>query len=127
MAISEQQLSIRLNAAGIKTTKAQFKQLRTELNATQKSVAGMAGAIAMATAGFYVASRAIGSVIKTGKEFEQGMANVKAISGATGSEFKALEKNAKDLGATTVFTASQVAGLQTEFAKLGFTAEEIKM
>jgi len=63
--------------------------------------------------------------VNTFQGFELQMAKVRAVSGATGAEFEALSKNAKDLGASTIFSASQVAELQTEFAKLGFTASEI--
>ena len=125
MAVSKEQLIIQLKAQGITATKAQLKGLHKSVNQTGKGMAGMAGQMAIATVGFYAAARAIGSVISTGKEFQQSMANVKAISGATGVEFAMLEKNAKSLGATTVHTASDVAALQTEFAKLGFTATEI--
>ena len=59
------------------------------------------------------------------KNFEAEMSKVKAVSGATAEEFKALSDNAKKLGASTMFSASQVAQLQTEFAKLGFSATEI--
>ena len=59
------------------------------------------------------------------KGFEQEMSKVKAVSGATAEEFEALSQNAKDLGASTMFSAREVASLQTEFAKLGFTATEI--
>ena len=59
------------------------------------------------------------------KNFEAEMAKVQAVSGATAEEFEALSKNAKDLGASTMFSAREVATLQTEFAKLGFTATEI--
>lgn len=59
------------------------------------------------------------------KGFEAEMAKVQAVSGATAEEFKALSDNAKELGASTMFSAREVAGLQTEFAKLGFTATEI--
>ncbi len=59
------------------------------------------------------------------KGFEQEMSKVKAVSGATAEEFEALSQNAKDLGASTMFSAREVATLQTEFAKLGFTATEI--
>jgi hypothetical protein len=62
---------------------------------------------------------------KTFADFEQEMAKVRAISGATASQFAALEENAKTLGATTRFTASEVAGLQLNFSKLGFNPEEI--
>lgn len=59
------------------------------------------------------------------KGFEQEMSKVQAVSGATAEEFKALSQNAKDLGASTMFSAREVASLQTEFAKLGFSATEI--
>ena len=63
---------------------------------------------------------------KTFAEFEQSMAKVKAISGATGDEFKKLEKLALDLGASTRYTASQVAELQLNYSKLGFSSDEIQ-
>ena len=66
-----------------------------------------------------------GQSFRTFATFEQSMAKVLAVSGATGKEFQALEANARELGATTRFTASDVAGLQLEFAKLGFTAGEL--
>lgn len=59
------------------------------------------------------------------KGFESEMSKVKAISGATAEEFKMLSDNAKSLGSSTMFTAREVASLQTEFAKLGFSATEI--
>jgi hypothetical protein len=59
------------------------------------------------------------------KGFEAEMSKVQAVSGATAEEFKALSQNAKDLGASTMFSAREVASLQTEFAKLGFSATEI--
>ena len=59
------------------------------------------------------------------KGFEAEMSKVQAVSGATAEEFKALSDNAKELGASTMFSAREVAGLQNEFAKLGFTATEI--
>ena len=65
------------------------------------------------------------SSVKTFMSFEQQMAKVKAVSGATADEFSRLQANAKQLGASTRFSASEVAQLQTEFAKLGFTADEI--
>tara|TARA_R110000765_G_scaffold72931_1_gene142506 strand:+ start:1086 stop:3977 length:2892 start_codon:yes stop_codon:yes gene_type:complete len=58
-------------------------------------------------------------------EFESSMAAVKAVSGATAGEFKKLEQSAKDLGASTIFTAREVAALQLEYSRLGFSAAEI--
>jgi hypothetical protein len=66
-----------------------------------------------------------GASFKVAADFESSMAQVKAVSGATAEEFKALEANALDLGSSTKFTASEVSGLQLEFSKLGFSAAEI--
>lgn len=62
---------------------------------------------------------------KVAADFEASMSKVKAVSGATGAEFKALEKDAKRLGSSTRFSASEVSGLQLEYAKLGFSSGEI--
>ena len=67
-----------------------------------------------------------GVSFKVAADFEQNMAAVAAVSGASAEQFKALEKNALDLGSSTKYTASEVAGLQLEFAKLGFTSGEIQ-
>ena len=65
------------------------------------------------------------SSFKVAADFELAMKKVKAVSGATGQEFASLEKNARDLGASTVFSASSVSDLQLSFAKLGLSAGEI--
>ena len=65
------------------------------------------------------------SSVKVFADFESEMSKVKAVSGATAEQLKMLTANAKNLGSTTVFTARDVASLQVEFAKLGFTASEI--
>ena len=78
------------------------------------------------SAGLTAPLAAIGATsFKIAADFEQSMAKVKAVSGATGQEFKSLEGNAKQLGASTRFTASEVSALQLEYAKLGFSASEI--
>lgn len=66
-----------------------------------------------------------GAALKLAVDFEDAMAQVQAVSGATASEFKKLEDSAKDLGASTVFTAREVAALQLEYSRLGFSADEI--
>lgn len=69
---------------------------------------------------------AIGATsFRTSAQFEASMAKVKAVSGATAEEFNTLKQQALDLGRSTVFTASNVADLQLEFSKLGFTAAQI--
>ena len=78
------------------------------------------------SAGLTAPLAAIGATsFQVAAAFEQSMAKVKAVSGATGEQFKSLENNAKQLGASTRFTASEVSALQLEYAKLGFSADEI--
>ena len=78
------------------------------------------------TAGVTAPIVAIGaSSFNVAAEFEASMAKVQAVSGATASQFKSLENEALRLGSSTSFTASEVSGLQLEFAKLGFTSDEI--
>ena len=81
MPISNQQLIIQLKARGVKLTKSQIKQLDKQVKNTQKSMKGMAAGIAAATASLVLMTKAISSFIRVGKEFEQSMANLKAITG----------------------------------------------
>lgn len=57
--------------------------------------------------------------------FETSMLKVKAISGAAGAEFTALADKAKDLGASTEYTASQVADGMRFLAMAGQSTAEI--
>ena len=65
------------------------------------------------------------SAFKRGNEFAKTVSGLKAVSGATESEIGKLSDSAKKLGAATAFSATQVVELQTEFAKLGFTTDQI--
>lgn len=67
----------------------------------------------------------IGGAVSIFIDFEQAGANLSAVLGKTREQTILLTNDAKRLGASTAFTASQVTGLQTEFAKLGFTQKEI--
>jgi TP901 family phage tail tape measure protein len=63
--------------------------------------------------------------VYTGAQFDSAMSEVMAISGAVGSEFEALRAQARDLGATTKFTATEAAEGMTMLARAGFSTEEI--
>ena len=58
-------------------------------------------------------------------DFDSAIANLGAISNASSEDMIALTKNAKALGESTKFTATEVAGLSVELAKLGFSSQEI--
>lgn len=66
-----------------------------------------------------------GVMVKVTADFESAMNRVRAMTGATGDEFAALEKQAMDLGATTVFSAKEAAEGMTYLAMAGFEVDEI--
>lgn len=69
---------------------------------------------------------AIGTAaVTTGNDFEAQMSRVQAIAGATKDELKQLTDQAIDLGASTSFSASEVASGMENLASAGFTTQEI--
>lgn len=64
-------------------------------------------------------------IIETGKAFEASMSNVGAISGATGDELEKLSEKAKQMGATTKYTASQAADAFGYMALAGWETEDM--
>lgn len=73
-----------------------------------------AGAVAAGTA-----------AINAGKSFEAGMSEVKAISGASAREFEALTDKAKEMGATTKFSATQASEGLKYMAMAGWNSQQM--
>lgn len=84
------------------------------LTAVGKMGAAAIAATTTAVAGFGVAS------VKTGMDFDASMSNVAAISGATGSDLESLREKAKEMGATTQFSASEAADAMGYMAMAGW-------
>ena len=63
--------------------------------------------------------------VKTASEFEAAMSKVKAISGATGGDFKKLEDIAKKMGATTKFTAIDSAEALKYMGMAGWKTDQM--
>ena len=63
--------------------------------------------------------------VKTASEFEAAMSQVKAISGATGGDFKKLEDIAKKMGATTKFTAIDSAEALKYMGMAGWKTDQM--
>ena len=84
-----------------------------------KVAAGVAlGGIALLGAG-------LASSVKEGMAFTKTMSNVGAVSGAVGKDFEKLTQQAKDLGSTTKFTATEAAEGMTFLAQAGFKTVDI--
>lgn len=71
------------------------------------------------------AGAALVGIVSAGANFEQIMSKVAAVSGASGSEMKQLEAQAKELGATTQFSATQAGEGMMYLAQAGFKTGDI--
>ena len=153
MAKQEQIITIRVETG---QAKGQITGVNKELDKTTKNakktgkgLAGAFGAMKQGILGAIPALRAfsaalvstgVGAIVvavgaltstfvkagRKGAEFQRSLSGLEAVSGATTEEMTALSDQAKELGASTAFTASQVVQLQTELAKLGFTTADIQ-
>jgi len=90
-----------------------------------KSFGKMAAGVLAAVAAFRQINEVIGSSIKSFRDFEFQMAKTRAVTNASNKDFNLLSSSAQKLGRSTFFTAQQVAELQTNYGKLGFTTQEI--
>lgn len=65
------------------------------------------------------------SAVESGASFEAAMSKTEALSGATGSELASLTAKAKEMGATTMFSASQSAEAFQYMALAGWKTGEM--
>ena len=82
------------------------------------AAAGIANAFGEIKDGFLQA-------VNVSKDFSASMSNVEALSGASASEIAALNAQAKELGATTQFTAKQSADAMGYMAMAGWNPEQM--
>ena len=64
-------------------------------------------------------------IIKTTADFDASMSKVAAISGAAGEDFDKLRDKAREMGATTKFTASEAAEAMNYMAMAGWKTEDM--
>lgn len=65
------------------------------------------------------------SAVSAGMSFENAMSSVAAISGATGTNFESLSKKAKEMGASTKYTATEAANAMEYMAMAGWKTEDM--
>lgn len=138
-----QQTSEALRQAGVNTDNLTRESIRLaeemrDVQRAQEQAAQGAGAIssafdaagqAIAAAGIYTALQniygAYQDCINLAGGFESGMSNISALSGAGAADMLALSEQAKALGATTKFTASESAAAMGYMAMAGWDAEDM--
>jgi len=109
---------------------ANIKGLENGLGKANKSLAKFASGAArmgsLLSFGVTAPLMALGkTAFDTFAEFEDSMMKVNVVTGATTSEFNSLTKEAKRLGRTTRFTASEFSKLQLILGRKGFDPTEI--
>lgn len=115
----------------LRKTKKILDDHRKNINGAQKAWSNLKSTFVgffSATAAFSLLQRMGQNLVDLAKktdEFAASQSNLAAILGKSRSQVKALTMDAKRLGAQTKFTAAEVTNLQTEYARLGFTQEEI--
>ncbi|MHC2451302.1 TP901 family phage tail tape measure protein [Bacillus altitudinis] len=108
-------------SAGVSQAENQMQQMGNSAQSLSKQM-GLVQTAALAVGSAVVAG--IGVSVKTAGDFEQAMAKVKSISGATGQDFQDLQNVALKLGESTKFTATEAAqGLQY-LAMAGFSVKD---
>ena len=114
----ENQLS-RVNQAQQRVTEAQSKYNNLKQSVSWNNIKGDV----MSSMGII---KSFEVPVKTMMDFEQAMANVRAVNGANDTDFAMLRDQALELGRTTQFSASQAANTQESLARGGFDPQQIK-
>ena len=96
-----------------------FEQGVKNLN---KRIDGLARNFTLAGGALSAALFAVGGTILN---FEKAMNNLQAVLNPTAEDMALLRDQAKEMGRTTAFSASQAAAAQTELAQAGFKVKEI--
>ena len=89
------------------------------------ALTGMAASVLSVTAAIGAAKKVMGDMVRINMQFEQSSSNLAAVLGTSRDQITALTDQAKQLGATTQYTASQILELQANLARLGFNQNEI--
>lgn len=105
-----------LDAKGIETGLKKVSSIaKTGIATTVTAISGMSTALA-GVAGYS---------IKVGSSFEAGMSKVQAVSGASNEQLQRLSDKAKEMGATTKFSATEAADAMNYMAMAGWKTEDM--
>jgi TP901 family phage tail tape measure protein len=101
---------------------------RAGVAGAQQSLLGF-GKTALKTAGIIGGAAGLAAVISdtigAAAGFEQQLSSLEAVTNASAATMDKLAEQALRLGESTAFSASEVAGAQTELVKAGTTAEQV--
>lgn len=142
--IEGQKAAIANTEKQIRTYDNELKVVNGDLQDTSDSMEDVTDKSNMATEGFTVMKGALANLVaegfkmaisaakefasatlEAGMSFEDGMAKVAAISGASAEEIDALTEKAKEMGAKTIFSATESAQAFNYMAMAGWKTEDM--
>ncbi len=100
-------------------TKIDGKGFKAGIDKLKSTASASAKAVSAAVAGFGAYA------VKVGSDFEASMSKVQAISGATAEDMELLTAKAKEMGASTKFSASESAEALQYMAMAGWKTEDM--
>lgn len=103
--------------------KKELKNATRDINEVGKTISGIGGTLTK-TLTVPILGIAAASA-KVGSDFDTSMSEVSAISGATGKDLAALRDKAKEMGATTKFSASESADAMKYMAMAGWDSQQM--
>lgn len=119
-------LQINLIAQTARLNATMDRNARTIDGASRRMQQSLAGVRMMAAqvAGTLATMVSDAQIVRTIANFEQSMARVQAVSGASAEEMEMLTRAAREMGATTMFSASEAAEGLGFLAMAGFSAQQ---
>lgn len=121
--MATERIDIVVSAKGTRTVSRNIERIGQSARKAQGGVALLSRSLGGLFAAGALAS-GISSAIRTLADFGQEMATVRGITGATAEQFARMSDEAKRLGSTTRFSASDAAQGLKFLARAGFDAEE---
>lgn len=95
------------------------QNISESISHTKTQLAGTVGVMVAAGAAIY------NGPVKKAAEFQEQMSTVQAISGATGDDLQLLSEKAKQMGATTKFTAKEAGEAMEYMAMAGWKTKDM--
>lgn len=139
-----------MKANGVDENSEQFRALQREIESTKLELDELSSATGSGSATLAKISQATGdfgekaesagkkllpvtagivglgtAAVKTAADFDSQMSKVGAISGATGEDLTALEEKAREMGASTKFSASEAGEAMEYMAMAGWKTEDM--
>lgn len=109
-----------------KTKESWEQSNQKSVSSTESACSKMSSLMKKSAAAIGVASVAAAKkTIDVGKSFEAGMSEVQAISGASGKDLERLSNKAKEMGATTKFSATESATALKYMAMAGWKTDQM--